>query len=433
MKETITFFWFRRDLRIEDNCGLFHALGSGKPVQAVFIFDTDILDKLDDKHDRRLVFIHLQLKEINRMLREHGATLLVRCGRPSDVWKSLIEEYDVGSVYANHDYEPYAIKRDEEIRRCLGERGISFHTFKDQVIFERDEVVKVDGTPYTVFTPYSKKWKALAGDRHFRSYPSGKHLADFRKCRYEEIPSLATVGFEEFEINVPSKTPDRKKIRDYAMTRDIPSLDGTTHLSVHLRFGTVSIRNVFRIARELSDKWADELIWREFYMSILWHFPYVTESSFKPAYDKLVWKADEENFQRWCDGRTGFPIVDAGMRELSSSGFMHNRLRMITSTFLTKYLLIDWRWGEAWFAKKLIDFDLSANNGGWQWSAGTGVDAAPYFRIFSMESQTKRFDPEMKYIKKWIPEFGTKQYPEPVVDYKFARKRCLDFYKHGLS
>ncbi len=433
MKETITFFWFRRDLRIEDNCGLFHALRSGKPVQAVFIFDTDILDKLDDKHDRRLVFIHHQLKELNKLLGEQGAALLVKHGRPLEVWKTLAREYKVDSVYTNHDYEPYALKRDKQIREYLESRNIPFHTFKDQVIFEKDDVVKEVGTPYTVFTPYSKKWKALASDESFKPYSSENFRANFHKCPYIEIPGLKSVGFEEFEMEIPPKIPDRKKISNYASTRDIPSLDGTTHLSVHLRFGTVSIRNIFSIARMLSDKWADELIWREFYMSILWHFPHVTEKSFKPAYDKLVWKADEENFQRWCDGRTGFPIVDAGMRELSSSGFMHNRLRMITSTFLTKYLLIDWRWGEAWFAKKLIDFDLSANNGGWQWSAGTGVDAAPYFRIFSMESQTKRFDPELKYIKKWIPEFGTKQYPEPVVDYEFARKRCLDFYKHGLS
>jgi deoxyribodipyrimidine photo-lyase len=402
-------------------------------VQALFIFDRDILDKLDDKHDRRLVFIHLQLKELNRKLREQGATLLVKHGRPCDVWKALTGEYRIDSVYTNHDYEPYALKRDAEIREYLESGNIAFHTFKDQVVFEKDEVVKDDGTPYTVFTPYSKKWKQKVRGDHFRSYPSGELKGKFLKSSFREVPSLKSLGFEEFEIIVPPNIPDLKKIRNYAHTRDIPSLDATTHLSVHLRFGTVSIRDLFRRAWTISEKWTDELIWREFYMSILWHFPLVTERSFKPVYDKLVWKADEENFKRWCDGLTGFPIVDAGMRELSTTGFMHNRLRMITSTFLTKYLLIDWRWGEAWFAKKLIDFDLSANNGGWQWSAGTGVDAAPYFRIFSMESQTKRFDPELKYIKKWIPEFGTKQYPEPVVDYEFARKRCLDFYKHGLS
>lgn len=433
MSNPVTFFWFRRDLRLHDNTALFHALNSGVPVQAVFIFDSDILDEIEDKRDRRLIFIHEQLEKINEQLKEYGAALLVEYGKPLDVWKRFSDKYSIKAVFVNGDYEPYALKRDRTINEFLQTRNIDFCSFKDQVIFEKDEVTKGDGNPYTVFTPYCKKWKATIKKNSFSVLPSEKLIANFNKTNSVGIRSLTSIGFKKFPCNFPSTALDRNILKKYAEQRDLPAVHGTSRLSVHLRFGTVSIRELFRQAWTVSEKWTNELVWREFYMSILWHFPHVIGSAFKPAYDRLTWHHDESGFQKWCDGLTGYPIVDAGMRELNETGFMHNRVRMITATFLTKYLLVDWRWGEAYFSKKLLDFDLAANNGGWQWSAGTGVDAAPYFRIFSMDSQTKRFDPNFEYIKKWIPEFGTPDYPDPVVDYGFAGKRCLSFYKAGLA
>ncbi len=433
MSKPVSFFWFRRDLRLHDNTALFHALNSGVPVQAVFIFDSDILDELEDKRDRRLVFIHEQLEKINQQLKEYGARLLVEYGKPMDVWKTLCDKYSIKAVFVNGDYEPYAFRRDKIISEFLQTKNIDFYSYKDQVIFEKDEVTKDDGNPYTVFTPYSKKWKAAIRNNSFSAIPSEKLVANFNKTKSGKVLSLSAIGFEMFRYNFPSSVLDKSILQKYAEQRDLPAVNGTSRLSVHLRFGTVSIRELFRQAWAVSEKWTNELIWREFYMSILWHFPHVERNSFKQAYDRLRWHHDEPGFQKWCDGQTGYPIVDAGMRELNETGFMHNRVRMITATFLTKYLLIDWRWGEAYFAKKLLDFDMAANNGGWQWSAGTGVDAAPYFRIFSMDSQTKRFDPDFEYINKWVPEFGSLDYPDPIVDYSFARKRCLDFYKSGLE
>jgi len=433
MSKPVSFFWCRRDLRLHDNTALFHALNSGVPVQAVFIFDSDILDELEDKRDRRLVFIHEQLEKINQQLKEYGARLLVEYGKPMDVWKTLCDKYSIKAVFVNGDYEPYAFRRDKIISEFLQTKKIDFYSYKDQVIFEKDEVTKDDGNPYTVFTPYSKKWKAAIRNNSFSAIPSEKLVANFNKTKSGKVLSLSAIGFEMFRYNFPSSVLDKSILQKYAEQRDLPAVNGTSRLSVHLRFGTVSIRELFRQAWAVSEKWTNELIWREFYMSILWHFPHVEINSFKQAYDRLRWHHDEPGFQKWCDGQTGYPIVDAGMRELNETGFMHNRVRMITATFLTKYLLIDWRWGEAYFAKKLLDFDMAANNGGWQWSAGTGVDAAPYFRIFSMDSQTKRFDPDFEYINKWVPEFGSFDYPDPIVDYSFARKRCLDFYKSGLE
>jgi len=433
LNDHINYFWFRRDLRLEDNVGLYHALNSGVPLRALFIFDKDILDKLDDKHDARLVFIHRQLKKIDLQMREYGSTLLVEYGKPLDVWKKLIKKNSIGKVFSNRDYEPYAIRRDSEIERFLSLGGVEFNQFKDQVIFDRDDVCKDDGSPYTVFTPYSKKWKSILKKNSFTAVPSESLLQNFMPDISGKIFPLSSIGFDDFLVDFPPSILNKKVIQGYEKTRDIPSQDGTSRLSIHLRFGTISIRELFRKASSVSQKWIEELIWREFYMSILWHFPHVENNAFKPVYDRLNWLQDEKGFELWCEGRTGYPIVDAGMRELNQTGFMHNRLRMITATFLTKYLLIDWRWGEAYFARKLLDFDLAANNGGWQWCAGTGVDAAPYFRIFSMDSQTSRFDPDHIYIKKWVPEFNTPKYPKPIVDYKFARQRCLDFYKNGLG
>jgi len=429
MSAALAFFWFRRDLRLHDNAGLYHALKNGAAVQPVFIFDSAILGKLENKQDLRLIFIHRQLVRLNNELKKHGSALLVYSGKPLDVWKKITSEYSVKSVFTNHDYEPYAIQRDDEIKIFLNQQGISFNTFNDQVVFEKDEVVKDDGSPYTVFTPFMKKWRSKITSTSFESFKTEKHFDHLNKTVEKRIPSLDEIGFIDFDFSFPSSSLNLDLVKNYEQTRDIPSLKGTSRLSVHLRFGTVSIRELFRAAWNVSEKWSNELIWREFYMYILWHFPHVEKNAFREKYNRLRWRTDETDFQKWCEGKTGYPIVDAGMRELRSTGFMHNRVRMITSMFLTKYLLIDWRWGEAWFAQHLLDFELASNNGGWQWSAGTGVDAAPYFRIFSMDEQTRKFDPEQLYIRKWIPEFGTKDYPEPMIDYSFARKRCLDFFK----
>lgn len=428
----MTIFWFRRDLRLDDNAGLYHALRSGQPVQCVFIFDKDILDLLEDKNDRRVVFIHRQIKKLSDELNALGSSLLVKVGKPMEIWKELINDFKVEHVFTNHDYETYAKQRDESIKSLLEKNSITFSTFKDQVIFEKDEVMKDDGTPYTVYTPYMKKWRSKLTPFFLSSYPTEKYFNNFVQSKEYHIPTLEDIGFIDSEIDFPHPTVKKDLLANYEQQRDIPSIRGTSRLSVHLRFGTISIRKLVRQAMPY-DKWVNELIWREFYMMILWNFPKVVNDAFKNQYGRLPWLNNEADFKKWCEGKTGYPIVDAGMRELNSTGFMHNRVRMITSMFLTKYLLIDWRWGEAYFAKKLIDFELSSNNGGWQWSAGTGVDAAPYFRLFSMSEQTKRFDPDFKYIRKWVPEFEDFSYPKPMIDYAFARKRCLDFYKGNLG
>jgi deoxyribodipyrimidine photo-lyase len=426
-------FWFRRDLRLHDNAGLYHALRSGLPVRAIFIFDTEILDRLENKSDKRLVFIHQQLEKINAELQKFGSRLDTYYGKPLEVWKKICLEAKVSGVFTNHDYEPYARERDETINQYLKDHGISFNTFKDQVIFEKNDVVKDDGSPYTVFTPFMKRWKMILAEDSFQSFSTENYFENFLSADPKPILSLEQIGFKNTHVHFPSHFLKEQLIRDYEKTRDIPGIAGTSRISIHLRFGTVSPRELFRYAWSLSEKWVNELIWREFYMYILWHFPHVVNGAFKRQYDFLQWRNNETEFKCWCEGKTGYPIVDAGMRELNETGFMHNRVRMITATFLTKYLLIDWKWGEAYFADKLLDFELASNNGGWQWSAGTGVDAAPYFRIFSMDEQTKRFDPELKYIQKWVPEFQDFSYPAPIVDYTFARKRCLDFYKSSLK
>lgn len=433
MPQATAVFWFRRDLRLHDNAGLYHALQSGLPVMPVFIFDTDILEQLDDKHDRRMVFIHQQLVKLNKELQKFGSRLHVYHGKPIEVWRKICAEIPVAEVFTNHDYEPYARKRDAEIEAYLKGLSIGFHTYKDQVIFEKNEVAKEDGTAYAVFTPYMKRWRAIVTDQDLQSFATENYFGNFMQTDSHPVLSLEQIGFDNFPVEFPSPQLREEVIRQYAENRDFPGIDGTSRLSVHMRFGTVSMRELFRFAWNISEKWTNELIWREFYMQILWHFPHVVKGAFKPQYDFLKWKNDEKEFDKWCKGETGYPIVDAGMRELNETGYMHNRVRMITAMFLTKYLLIDWRWGEAYFAQKLLDFELSSNNGGWQWSAGTGVDAAPYFRVFSMDEQTRRFDPDFKYIKKWVPEFQEFNYPRPVVDYAFARKRCLDFYQSVLK
>ncbi|MCS7003896.1 MAG: DNA photolyase family protein [Cytophagales bacterium] len=432
----INVFWFRRDLRLDDNAGLYYALRSSNPVLPIFIFDKHILEKLDDKFDKRLTFIYESLQNLQSELISLGTSLDVRYGTPEEVWKQLIEEYEISDVFTNHDYEPYAIKRDKTIHALLHECGIGFHSYKDQTIFEKNEILKDDGKPYTIFTPYSKKWhQLLATNQKFylKSYPTEKYFHNFLKISPKPLPPLESFGFQKVkEIRFPSKQLKEDILKNYAEKRDFPSVQGTTRLSVHLRFGTVSIRKLAQKGLELSQKWLTELIWRDFYMMILYHFPHVVERSFQPRYDRIEWRNCPEEFQRWCEGKTGYPIVDAGMRELNETGYMHNRVRMITASFLTKHLLIDWRWGEAYFAKKLLDFDLAANNGGWQWAAGTGCDATPYFRIFNPFEQTKKFDRHLLYIQKWIPELFTEEYPKPIVEHKTARERCLQTYQKAV-
>ena len=432
-KKEVSIFWFRRDLRLDDNSGLYHALRSGSPVLPIFIFDENILSKLEDNADKRVDFIHRTLEELKGQLRNLGSDLLVFHGTPFEIYKRLTSEYSVSSVFTNHDYEPYAQERDKQIEELLNENGASFHTSKDQCIFEKDEVLKDDGDPYTVYTPYSKKWKAKVNDFYLSSYPTEKYFSNFLKFETDHFPSLKEIGFEKTDVDIPSSEVELDIVKNYHNTRDIPSIHGTSRLSVHLRFGTIGIRKLSRMAQETNDKFLNELIWRDFYMMILWHFPHVIGGAFRPKYDAIEWEHNEEHFEAWCRGETGYPIVDAGMRELNETGWMHNRVRMVVASFLTKHLLLDWRWGEAYFAKKLLDFELSSNNGGWQWAAGSGCDAAPYFRVFNPELQTKKFDPDLKYIQKWVPEFQELTYPKPIVEHKFARERALDRYKSALK
>ncbi|MDX1941882.1 MAG: deoxyribodipyrimidine photo-lyase [Saprospiraceae bacterium] len=445
----ISIFWFRRDLRLHDNAGLYHALKGNNPVLPLFIFDTNILNKLEDSHDARVSFIHRTIAELHSKLKDLNSTIITKHGNPIEIWQELLQKYPIDAVYTNHDYEPYAIQRDAAVKELLATHNISLHTYKDHVIFEKDEVLKDNGTPYTVFTPYSRKWRAKLNEKlvtttnnqeqnitqsfYLQSYPTENYLHHFYKTEALPLIPLEELNFSPSNIAIPPKEISRGLIKNYDKTRDFPGIEGTSKLGIHFRFGTISIREKTRKAQELNDIYLNELIWRDFYAMILAHFPRVVHQSFRPEYDQIAWRNNESEYQAWCEGKTGYPIVDAGMRELNTTGYMHNRVRMITASFLTKHLLIDWRWGEAYFAKKLLDYDLASNNGGWQWAAGSGTDAAPYFRIFNPTAQQQKFDPDLQYIKKWIPEYGTKDYPAPMVDHKAARERCLDLYKKGLE
>jgi deoxyribodipyrimidine photo-lyase len=434
MNHPLHAFWFRRDLRLSDNAGLYHALKSGIPVLPVFIFDVDILDKLSNKSDARLHFIHLSLKQLKLELNEFGSDLLVKVGKPLEVWQEINNEFNFSSLSYNRDYEPYAIHRDMLVTDFFTSNGVSVFSYKDQCIFERNEIVKDDGKPYTVFTPYSKKWKAKLNDFYMKSYPSKDFKSNY--CCVEKsfnFPDLKALGFQESKLDFPSNLVASKLIVDYGKDRDFPAIAGTSKLGIHFRFGTISIREKAKKAKALSETYLNELIWRDFYMQILWHFPYVENAPFKPAYSLIEWRNNESDFEKWKLGKTGYPIVDAGMRELLETGFMHNRVRMIVASFLTKHLLIDWRWGEAWFAEKLLDFELSSNNGGWQWAAGCGTDAAPYFRVFNPTLQMQKFDANENYIKKWVPEIRNGNYLTPIVNHELARKRCLEVYKKALT
>lgn len=431
-KPQVTIFWFRRDFRLEDNRSLYHAHQEEHPVQPIFIFDTNILDDLKEKKDARVEFIHQEILRLQGEIREHGSSMDIRVGKPIEIWKDLLEDYEVKSAWANKDYEPYARERDKEIYDLLKENGVEFRAKKDHVIFEKDEVVKDNGDPYVVYTPYSKLWKKNLSGGHLSSFKS-EDETHWHQIEAKEIPTLEEIGFEPAGIEFPDRQLNESVVGKYDETRDIPAIRGTSRMSLHLRFGTVSIRQLVRQAKELNEKYLNELIWRDFYQAILWHFPKVVDQNFNSKYDAVQWRNNEEEFEKWKKGKTGYPIVDAGMRELNKTGFMHNRVRMIVASFLTKHLLIDWRWGEAYFAEKLLDYELASNNGGWQWAAGTGVDAQPYFRIFNPYSQTDKFDKDHKYINKWVPEIGTKFYPDPMVEHKAARERCLAAYKDALN
>ncbi|HJT72852.1 MAG TPA: deoxyribodipyrimidine photo-lyase [Chitinophaga sp.] len=434
MNVPVNIFWFRRDLRLEDNAGLYYALKSNRPVLPVFIFDRNILDQLEDRTDRRVNFIRTALEELQAQLVQRGFSLRVYYDTAENAWKEILNTYKIENVFANHDYEPYARERDAVVGQMLTDHNIGFHTYKDQVIFEKKEVIKEDGTPYTMFTPYSKKWRGMLTDASLKPWPTQKHYKNFLQSAPHRIPSLSAMGFHEINERFPTKVVNAEIVKHYTRQRDFPAMYGTSHLGVHLRFGTISIRALAAYAKKVNETFLNELIWREFYQVILWFFPHVGRGgAFKEEYDAVKWRNDEAEFEKWCTGQTGYPMVDAGMRELNATGFMHNRVRMIVASFLTKHLLIDWRWGEAYFANKLLDFDLAANNGNWQWVAGCGCDAAPYFRVFNPYIQTQKFDPDLKYIRRWVPELDDPDYPQPIVDHEFARKRCLEVYNAALK
>lgn len=438
MKQKLSLFWLRRDLRFEDNVGLYHALydakQNGHQVLPVFIFDTNILDRLEDKLDRRVDFIHRTLTAMQNTLLAKGKTLQVVHGNPLEVFDEWIKQYEIISVYTNHDYEPQAIDRDTQIETLLSKNKIAFHSFKDQVIFEKNEVLKDDGKPYTIYTPYANKWRAHWTNNVPKIHPSIKLLDYFLDSKPLAIPTLQELGFDSTDLIVPPMNWEESLVKKYTDQRNFPAIKGTTQLSVHLRFGTISVRQLALKTQTINSTFFNELIWRDFYHMILWHFPQVGKGkSFKAQYDFIEWRNNEKEFQAWCEGKTGYPIVDAGMRELNTTGFMHNRVRMIVASFLTKHLLIDWRWGEAYFAQKLLDFDLAANNGGWQWASGSGCDAAPYFRVFNPRLQTEKFDKDLKYIRKWVPELDSLQYPQPIVVHEVARERVLAAYAKALK
>lgn len=434
MQNKVNIFWFRRDLRLDDNIGFYEALKSDYPVLPIFIFDTDILNKLQ-KDDARVTFIHETLQNIRQNLHEeHSSSIAIFHGKPKDVFKDLLQEYTVNAVYTNHDYEPYATKRDKEISDLLVKEAIDFKTFKDQVIFEKDEVVKKDGDPYVVYTPYMRTWKDKFKTFDLTIFDTKPYLNNL--IEHSRLPnlSLAAIGFETSKQVIASYDVTPTLIQEYEDTRNFPAKDATSRLGPHLRFGTVSIRKMIKkaIAEENEIFW-QELIWREFFMQILWHFPETSEAAFKSKYNRIEWRNDEAEFKKWCEGKTGYPLVDAGMRQLNETGFMHNRVRMLVGSFLCKHLLIDWRWGEAYFAEKLHDYEMASNVGNWQWVAGSGVDASPYFRIFNPTSQIQKFDKNHEYIKKWVPDYQELTYPPPMVEHKMARERCLETYKSALN
>lgn len=428
----ISLCWFRRDLRIEDQTALFYALQQEEQVLPLFIFDRHILDALEDKTDARVTFIYKQIANLKAFFEKQGSSMLVKYGHPEQIFQELVQEFEVQTVYTNRDYEPYAQSRDTQVEALLAKKNIPFLTFKDQVIFEPGEILNGSGEFYKVFTPFSRNWLEKFRQTRVQPLPEANWKNLF-PCSPLPFITLSEMGFEASFLEIPSTQVEDAILKEYEAQRNFPAVRGTSRLGIHLRFGTLSIRSLALKAASLNATYLNELIWREFYMMILGNAPQVVDRAFKPQYDRIPWRTNEEDFQAWCEGRTGYPIVDAGMRELNTTGFMHNRVRMIVASFLTKHLLIDWRWGEAYFAKKLLDFELASNNGGWQWAAGTGTDAQPYFRVFNPDSQTEKFDKDLRYIKKWVPELGTSSYPQPIVEHKFARNRAIETYKKALT
>ncbi|WP_299017444.1 deoxyribodipyrimidine photo-lyase [uncultured Polaribacter sp.] len=434
MSKKVNIFWFRRDLRLDDNVGFYNALKGENPVLPIFIFDKEILDKLPED-DARVNFIFDTLQKMRTILQnEHNSDLAMYYGNPEEVYKKLIKAYEIETVFTNRDYEPYATNRDSKIEKLLNSNTIQFKTFKDQVIFEKDEVVKKDGNPYVVYTPYMKVWKEQFKSYNLDIFYTNSYLSN--TLQNKELPNvtLAEMGFKEASQKIETFTVTPSLIQEYEDTRNFPAQDSTSKLGPHLRFGTVSVRQMVKkaVAEENEIFW-QELIWREFFMQILWHFPDTSKQAFKSKYDRIEWRNNEEEFKKWCNGQTGYPFVDAGMRQLNKTGFMHNRVRMLVGSFLCKHLLIDWRWGEAYFAEKLHDYEMASNVGNWQWVAGSGVDAAPYFRIFNPTTQIKKFDKDLAYIKKWVPEFQELTYAKEIVEHKMARERCLSAYKEALN
>jgi len=434
MKTPLNIFWFRRDLRLDDNVGFLNALKSDHPVLPIFIFDKAILDHLP-KDDARVTFIYNTLQKMrNTLQEEHQSSIAMYHDNPKDVFKTLMDEYTINTVFTNHDYEPYATKRDKEIEELLSKNKIKFKTYKDQVIFEKDEVVKKDGDPYVVYTPYMRVWKENFKSYNLEIYYTNDYLNNL--VEHTRLPnlSLSDIGFTKSSQKIEDYTVTPTLIQNYEATRNFPAKDATSKLGPHLRFGTVSVRKMIKKAiAENNEIFWQELIWREFFMQILWHFPHTHKEAFKAKYDRIEWRNNETEFKAWCEGKTGYPLVDAGMRQLNQTGFMHNRVRMLVGSFLCKHLLIDWRWGEAYFAEKLHDYDMSSNVGNWQWVAGSGVDASPYFRIFNPTTQIDKFDKQHKYIKQWVPDYQELTYPQPIVDHKEARERCLKVYKEAVG
>ncbi|PQB04533.1 cryptochrome/photolyase family protein [Aureitalea marina] len=426
-------FWFRRDLRLNDNVGLYHALKGESAVIPIFIFDPDILDELEPQ-DARVTFIHERLDQLSKEIAANGGQLQVFYGKVEEIFRSIFREHAIQAIYSNKDYEPYARQRDAQIAAMAASGDIAFRQFKDQVVFEEDEIVKADGSPYVVYTPYRKKWE----ERFAVDKPvvlGQPNTQNWQKGLKPKQVSLKEMGFVTADISVPDFRLTSDLIDQYEDQRNFPAKDdATSRLGPHLRFGTVSVRELANFSNsQRNSVFLHQLIWRDFFMQILWHFPHTTERSFKPAYDRINWRNDPEEFERWTKGETGYPMVDAGMRQLVQTGYMHNRVRMVVASFLCKHLLIDWRWGEAFFAKHLLDFELAANVGNWQWAAGSGVDAAPYFRVFNPTTQFKKFDPDTTYVSTWVPHWQELNYPRPMVDHKMARERCLTTYKAALQ
>lgn len=433
MKQEISLCWMRRDLRLTDNAALYYALKSDYPVLLLFIFDKNILSKLSDTQDARVTFIFDTLEQLNSTLSQYGSSILIKYGTPEEAWAETLSEYNVREVYINHDYEPDAHERDEALAEYLASENIICKTFKDQVIFEKNEVTKADGKPYTVFTPYFRQWQQKLNPFYLKAYPVERYFKQFLSIQIKSSLTLEEMGFERSTQKFPPKDFETK-LQAYEEKRDFPAEDATSHIGLHLRFGTISIREAARQAiAQKAEKWLSELAWRDFYMMILWHFPHTVQQSFKPAYDNIQWLNNESDFEKWCSGNTGYPLVDAGMRQLNTTGYMHNRVRMVVASFLTKHLLIDWRWGEAYFAEKLLDYEQASNIGGWQWACGCGNDAAPYFRVFNPELQAKKFDPENKYIYYWVPELKQQKHVKPIVEHAFARERVLKVFKTALN